>query len=1410
MAKLKTAMTGVRADIPTTLSAAQLDASIAAARAKIKALTTSVSSITLDANSKALEAKIAAAAAGLAGLDKEASSLQLDFNSKAATAKIAALDLQATKLYDSLDKMTADVEITAAVTKIDAIDAEIRLLKSSAQSVVLGANSRALNAAILAARANLDVLQKQADNVSLGLDTAKIDAQIVVEQAKLDILTKSRDIDVTVNFPTAALAAFGAALNFVLVGAHGGSGGGGSGGGFGGFYFFGRWLGATIGNVKLWHVALDGAAEALISIGLAATAAAVGIAVMEPAADDIVTQLKAIDTVNEAFGSQIPSLSRQWDQLSKSMAPQTIEAFGGAMKVLEGNTGVLAGTAKTVVNMFDDWIARLDIWAKAQGAFGGLLKSGVGFLEQFAQAGAHVLDAIDNLVKQDPGTAHFLLDIITGVAAVIDWVSKLPAPLLEIVLAFHSFYVWGNLIGGLLKFLPGLFGLLGEGIVAVASSPALIALALAAFEIARAWGSSSKQVVVFIASIQTALSNLGGGDALTAIPAMLGQINTEMSKVKNQGISPIIQGWNQGFLGLNGVWQQSSDKLRVLGNDLSGVVHGGFLSELKSVGSLFSDWVPSIDEAKAAELQLKQDMANLNVQINQLLGSQRNLDAETGNLIKGGYSFSQALALMDLAGVKATDSLALMSQKVQNLISGYQDMSVRGGILANSVNAITFASALQESKVSTLNSSWDTFIQTVTGGASGFTSFETNINGMFAAAATGGVKLGISNGRASLSFTGLAGAATSTKASFTGLNNTSLALQETFNQSVTDANAQLDSLTTMAAAAGLGAKGTEMLTQATKDMIVQMLPAAKSSSTLTAELYALAQRGGYQGADSFQALATWIGNVKNPMLSLQGIVGTFTKASAGLTTDVQNLSVALGNTLTVAMSQAVFLASGGQKAFTNFATAVLTSKGNIDKMKPSAAALIQQLYTMTGSVSQTHDEFMAFARGALGLTAQQANLLWNNLSKNLTPAIAGVGAAAQVAAGKLDKNFLATLKSIGFSSPGITSDVNNFSNSVLATGASSVRTQSARQKLIEDLIATGMNAGLAVKDVNNMQTAINNLHGKTVSVGAFITGSGGIKSTISGLSSAPSNVAAQILFGGAKTGAKLPGYGGGDVVPILAEPGEAIVSKETTRKFSRVLKAMGVPGFAAGGTVAADSAAFNTADDWAGGKAAGFDTAAASQFVKASVAQFNAATAAQQAAFQAAGLGHVTPGYSASVLQEQSYAASLFPRYGWVPAYEMPALISLWNQESGWNPYAANPTSNARGIPQSIQGWSSYAPGDYKNQIIWGENYIHGRYGDPLGAWAHEVANNWYHTGGKVFDNGGTLSPGANLVWNGTNRPEPLVPASGGGGSMSSGEIAILKELRAIRTATQSAPVNFGRVISGGVSRGAARGYYGG
>jgi hypothetical protein len=86
--------------------------------------------------------------------------------------------------------------------------------------------------------------------------------------------------------------------------------------------------------------------------------------------------------------------------------------------------------------------------------------------------------------------------------------------------------------------------------------------------------------------------------------------------------------------------------------------------------------------------------------------------------------------------------------------------------------------------------------------------------------------------------------------------------------------------------------------------------------------------------------------------------------------------------------------------------------------------------------------------------------------------------------------------------------------------------------------------------------------------------------------------------------------------------------------------------------------------------------------------------------------------------------------FGFDKTTQWPCLYDLWQQESGWNVYAENP-SGAYGIPQSLPGdkmasvasdWQT----DPRTQIIWGLGYIKSVYGTPCAAWANEEAVGYY------------------------------------------------------------------------------------
>jgi hypothetical protein len=118
------------------------------------------------------------------------------------------------------------------------------------------------------------------------------------------------------------------------------------------------------------------------------------------------------------------------------------------------------------------------------------------------------------------------------------------------------------------------------------------------------------------------------------------------------------------------------------------------------------------------------------------------------------------------------------------------------------------------------------------------------------------------------------------------------------------------------------------------------------------------------------------------------------------------------------------------------------------------------------------------------------------------------------------------------------------------------------------------------------------------------------------------------------------------------------------------------------------------------------------------------------AAGAAAGAGVTATGGSpsgGSDAANEALGRLMAAAYGWGAGAEWTALNNIVMSESGWDANAANPTSDARGIAQNINGWSaSYQAGNASQQIAWLLSYIKGRYGDPINAWAFHLANGWY------------------------------------------------------------------------------------
>jgi hypothetical protein len=1340
------ALSGTLAKMRIDADGKPAEATIARLQTRLLALSKKVASITMNADTTKLDAQIAAEEAKLAKLRLQASDLVMDADTAKAAAKIAAIQKQIAGLNKSLDKLTADVDIDAAITKIYALEAELKVLQSNAKAVKLAADTAAFDAAINAKIALIATLKAQAADVKIGanVDVAGLAA---ADAALLGIRNAMQDINAIKPGPA-----------FQVI----------SGGGFAN-------LGGQVAGIKVWHLALDTALESIIAVTGALIALGAGLAAISEPAANIGTRLKAVDTVSAALGVTIPPLTGKMDALMKAMVPQTIELFGAGLNIVQSQSGQLLKQMAPVVNLFDTWAAKIVMWVANQHSFGAAVQAGAGYLAQFGTAVGRLVDAISNLLSKDPGMAHYFLDIIQGFTGLLDIISKLPGPLLATALALHGVYLWTKvLVVAPVLALAKALGLLSDEQAAAAVSglkfkniigtiianpliAALVALGAAMVYMGIASKQASNTTRDFITNLETGLSNMSASDAIVGISKDIGLLNQQIAKTTPA--EEYSKGWNT----LGQTFRSTGLDARAFGSDWAKTVtqftSGNTLGALQSFGKALKDlFVPGGGSAIAAS----QDIAKMRAEIDKLSSSQSNLVQVMGHFASSGFTVEQSLALMDLAGVKFNDSVGLMISKVNNLITGYKNVTGTGGALENSVNAVTFAALQQQEKVQQLNDGWDAFFKTVSGGQSGFLSFAQQTIGLYASLNASGVKLTDSNGKVSASLQGLATGAGSAKISMTGLNSASITAQQTFLQSATAANAQMDNLNLLANAAGLGQHGVDLLAQANRDMVASLLPAAKNSQVLTDVLYALAQRGGYQGANSFKALSEWVGKVKDPMQNLEGVTATLTGKAAGLTQDVKNLSLALGTTLNNAMADVVFTFTGGKQALIDFGTALKTSTFNSKDQQTAAKNLADQFIKLTGNTRDAHNEFITFAT-QLGLNKTQAEQLWQEVEGKLSPSIQNLATTVLANA----KGQFTTFAEVGLNQTKTQADqlwseitsklgpgLDNLGN--LAGGT-------AKAKFIDwaenGLKLTQTQATALWNELVVLQNHINSLQGKTITLQMIASGQGGVSVTASGL-------AAKEIMLSKLAGGGLIQMGSGptaDDVPAMLSKGELVVPAKMVKGGAvDHLRGM-LPGFAAGGLVSLPGEA--SALPEAVGSATSSDTATilSSDLTTVLAQMKQQIIAAEQAALIAAiGAKGIT---GAGVTNSSAYAAlqAAAAKAGWTGA-QWAALVQVENREAGFSLTAKNPSSGAYGLAQFINGPSEYATYGGNSTTAAGQavamvNYIKQRYGTPAAALAHENAYGWYGKGGLVaqsYDAGGYLRPGATLAWNGTGRPEPV------------------------------------------------------
>jgi hypothetical protein len=253
-------------------------------------------------------------------------------------------------------------------------------------------------------------------------------------------------------------------------------------------------------------------------------------------------------------------------------------------------------------------------------------------------------------------------------------------------------------------------------------------------------------------------------------------------------------------------------------------------------------------------------------------------------------------------------------------------------------------------------------------------------------------------------------------------------------------------------------------------------------------------------------------------------------------------------------------------------------------------------------------------------------------------------------------------------------------------------------------------------------------------------------------------------------GGRVPGAGNSDSFPAMLTPGEAVVPKRLVPAVAPFLHANQVPGFAAGGLAGGYHGDVAGLKPWsrhnlnvsAAQITAGIGNAMASAFHRA-LSSFGG--------FGPGGRGGGGPGTLSLGAIERLWTAAGGPGGGWAHI-----AAAITGAESGFRPGAVQ-----QGQPYATTGWGLWqiTPGNSEPQFGVNQALL-----NPMNNAGAAVAK--FRGAGYTFapwttfmdgaylqfmDRGGWLPPGVSHVYNGTGRPEQLVPGRGG----SDGQVVVLE-----------------------------------
>jgi hypothetical protein len=1309
----------------------KLNAQIAAEQANLRKLQQQASDLKLDADAKAALSKIAALRKEAFHLqeDLDKGKLKADVDIKAAEARLRAIDAELRVLGDKALKLKLSADNKALLAAIAESEAKVAALTSEAKDIRLGANVD--TAKLLAVDAGLTGIEAA---------MAKLAPAAAAGDAALGVLGKALvGTGTGWGFLTRSVVLFGGAFNRILpvvassvavwhvladaiieIGA--------------------VWIPATLAVGAFAFAASDAAKQVQIRMqalhteldatGRSIPQLSTGFEALHKAVQPQVYQLfgDALTIIHSKTG-QFATIAQATGTVVDRLAARITYAVtqGGGFNTFMGHAvtdvAKLGDSIGNVAGIFGNFFKVIPGFAT------GLLTIGDDFTKVLEAASA----AAEPVIKWTLLLHGYILYTGLAVTVTLAFIGGI-ANLAKQFVTFASGSVLAgvNAIKGFVAVIKSGGLLIYDFITAVAALIAEEGLLVAAQELLAAVNP-----FVWVAAAAIALGALAVTIGRSKDAAQ--QFNDTMQKtIQNASLASVVTTIQQA---------QASTAVQLAGanKQLNTVIaeqgkHTGIASRS------WGDETAAMYNARKATDELTSGQQQLDAQQQLVTGRFAALSKEFGGN-------TAALGALNAAGITTAQITDKNSQhwaqaliQVNSTTKAYQAMGTQAGTLGNDLDVLGRTVTDQYQAIQKLNQGWASFISDVTGTQG---SFDTVAQG-FATLADHSGKLNFTLGKLKVSYKDTNAAIDSLTPAGIALNQafgdqvvntdklyaswrTAGIAGNLFTQGVKDsiapltkyangsqeATAQLVALAQEAGYQGpismqaltkwLG--NTHGATQKLKDITDQ---ATTQEALLT---------GAMQNQGTFIANQL-IGDINSAILSYNGVgkaaaayglaiaqsgrnsdaavtaqknlAGAIVKSGTAIGDSAKTIEATLAKVLGISMPQAAALfnaAMKGSSTAVQAATATInagfTKQGNAAKTATTGLLTYTDEIRINGAASaaaKPYRDQLVKDLIAAGVNSKTAN---SDVS-NYTSAVRKNGIDSDAARAARQK-LIADIASTTANSKTGKTDLDALSTAIQRQGSNSSAAESARARLIADIRATGVDAKTATGLVDNMQLAINAMHGKTVTVIAEAQGSGTISITGSGWALGQGNIRFHAAGGG------LVNLGSGptaDDVPAMLSKGELVVPAKMVKSGAVDHLRGSLPGFAAGGLAGLQSTLAG-----AGDQAGSISGTLAGKAVTTGVAKAMAAAKAE-----------VLKAVEASI---SSAGSAGLPGPGGAGTLSAVAIEGYWTRAGGPGGQTANiaqaitvpesgrrPSAVQQGQPYATTGWGLWqiTPGNSEPQ----------------------------------------------------------------------------------------------------------------